>query len=108
MTHRFRHFDGAEPAAPNERWRIDFVVLGGEGRLVVVDEFIGERVAEEVCTRTGAAVVRALVAAAASRGVPREVVGDMAAEFMSDDVRQWASENRVAWTCRPRQTGRRR
>ncbi|MFI5179846.1 MAG: IS3 family transposase [Thermoanaerobaculia bacterium] len=84
------------PAAPNERWSMDFVVnCLDSGRrfraLTVVDLFTRECLAIEADVGlTGRKVARALDAIAVARGYPKMITVDNGSEFYSKDMDQWA------------------
>lgn len=89
------------PAAPNERWSMDFVSDSlGDGRkfraLTIVDDFTRESPAIEVDTSLpGERVVRVLEQLAATRGLPKAIVCDNGPEFRGEALDQWADRRGV-------------
>src|SRR5918996_3579454 len=89
------------PAAPNQRWSMDFqhdlLATGQRLRtLNIVDDFSRECPAIEVDTSLpGARVVRILERLAETRGLPREIVVDNGPEMIGKVLDQWAWRNRV-------------
>jgi putative transposase len=89
------------PAAPNERWSLDFVSDQlADGRcfrtLNIVDDFTRECRAIEVDTSlSGARVARALDALIAEHGRPTALLTDNGPEFTSRAVEVWAYQNTV-------------
>lgn len=90
------------PAAPNERWSMDFVSDAlGDGRkfraLTIVDDFTRESPAIEVDTSLpGERVVRVLEQLGVSRGLPKAIVCDNGPEFRGEALDQWADRHGVA------------
>jgi putative transposase len=86
----------ALPAAPNERWSMDFVAdsldSGKRFRaLTVVDVFTRECLAIEAdFGLNGRKVSRALDAVAATRGYPKMITVDNGTEFYSKEMDSWA------------------
>jgi putative transposase len=89
------------PAAPNERWSMDFVSDSlGDGRkfrvLTIVDDFTRESPAIEVDTSLpGERVVRVLEQLAETRGLPKAIVCDNGPEFRGEALDQWADRHGV-------------
>jgi putative transposase len=90
------------PAAPNERWSMDFVSDAlGDGRkfraLTIVDDFTRESPAIEVDTSLpGERVVRVLEQLSGTRGLPKAIVCDNGPEFRGEALDQWADRRGVA------------
>lgn len=90
------------PAAPNERWSMDFVSDAlGDGRkfraLTIVDDFTRESPAIEVDTSLpGERVVRVLEDLRGTRGLPKAIVCDNGPEFRGEALDQWADRRGVA------------
>jgi putative transposase len=90
------------PAAPNERWSMDFVSDAlGDGRkfraLTIVDDFTRESPAIEVDTSLpGERVVRVLERLSGTRGLPKAIVCDNGPEFRGEALDQWADRCGVA------------
>jgi putative transposase len=90
------------PAAPNDRWSMDFVSDAlGDGRkfraLTIVDDFTRESPAIEVDTSLpGERVVRVLEQLGATRGLPKAIVCDNGPEFRGEALDQWADRRGVA------------
>ena len=86
----------ALPAAPNERWSMEFVAdsldSGKRFRaLTVVDVFTRECLAIEAdFGLNGRKVARALDAAAVTRGYPKTITVDNGSEFYSKEMDSWA------------------
>jgi putative transposase len=86
----------ALPAAPNERWSMDFVAdsldSGKRFRaLTVVDVFTRECLAIEAdFGLNGRKVAKALDAVAATRGYPKMITVDNGSEFYSKEMDGWA------------------
>jgi putative transposase len=83
------------PAAPNERWSMDFVtdafVHGRRFRVfTLVDDFTRESLALEpdICL-TGVRIAQVLERVVRDRGVPRIIVSDNGPEFISRALEAW-------------------
>ena len=93
----------ALPAAPNQRWSVDFVSdTLSDGRrfrvLCVVDDFSRECLAPVADTSLcGRRVARELDAIAAARGLPMTVVSDNGTELTSTAMLGWSQQRGVAW-----------
>jgi putative transposase len=93
----------APPAAPNQRWSLDFVSdTLTDGRrfrvLCVVDDFTRECLALVADTSlSGGRVVRELDAIAARRDYPATVVSDNGTELTSSAVLVWSQGRGVGW-----------
>ena len=93
----------ALPAAPNQRWSVDFVSdTLSDGRrfrvLCVVDDFSRECLALVADTSLcGRRVARELDAIAAARGLPGTVVSDNGTELTSTAMLGWSQQRGVAW-----------
>jgi len=88
------------PAAPNERWSMDFVQdaldCGQKFRgITLVDDFRRECPAIEVDRSLSERVVRVLERVAATRGFPHAIVSDNGPEFAGPVLAQWAHIRRV-------------
>ena len=93
----------APPAAPNERWSLDFVhdqmVDGRRFRiLAVVDDCTRECLALVADTSIpGLRVARELDRILQGRAKPARIVSDNGTELTSNAMLRWADEHRVGW-----------
>jgi putative transposase len=91
------------PAAPNQRWSLDFLAdqLGNGMRfriLAVIDDCSRECLAAIVDTSLpGQRVVRELDRLVALRGCPAAMVSDNGTELTGNAVLRWAQDRGVAW-----------
>lgn len=91
----------AKPAAPNERWSMDFVMdVTTEGRririLAIIDDFTRECLAVEVDTSlNGMRVARVLSRLIEFRGKPKGIRVDNGPKFAGRTLDAWAFENKV-------------